>query len=103
SITIVPSDSLQQHLVAAKFASGTGFLPPETEATKATSETLSAYRDRKVAVRKSREMAEKSRRAASVGQNRVSARCALSASNGTFRCGDRGSVAKPRTRLRALL
>jgi hypothetical protein len=28
SITIVPSDSLQQHLVAAKFASGTGFLPP---------------------------------------------------------------------------
>jgi len=25
SITIVPSDSLQQHLVAAKFASGTGF------------------------------------------------------------------------------
>jgi hypothetical protein len=28
SITIVPSASLQQHLVAAKFASGTGFLPP---------------------------------------------------------------------------
>jgi len=28
SITIVPSDSLQQHLVAAKFASGTGFLLP---------------------------------------------------------------------------
>ena len=51
SITIVPSDSLQQHLVAAKFASGTGFLPPETEAPKATSETLSACRDRKVAVR----------------------------------------------------
>jgi hypothetical protein len=39
SITIVPSDSLQQHLAAAKFASRTGFLPPETEAPKATSET----------------------------------------------------------------
>src|SRR6516165_1290859 len=40
SITIVPSDSLQQHLVAAKFASGRGFMPPETEAPKATSERL---------------------------------------------------------------
>jgi len=44
SITIVPSDSLQQHLVAAKFASGTGFLPPEMEAPKATSETAPRLR-----------------------------------------------------------
>jgi hypothetical protein len=33
---IVPSDSLQQHLVAAKFASGTGFLPPETGAQESS-------------------------------------------------------------------
>src|SRR6516162_3846057 len=34
SITIVPSDSLQQHLAAAKFASGTGFAtsPPQKRA-----------------------------------------------------------------------
>src|SRR5262249_14398268 len=73
------------------FASGTGFLPPETEAPKATSETLSACRDRKVAVRNREKWPRNPVVQLSVGQNRVSARCALSDRNGIFGCGDRAT------------